>query len=64
MASSSRNIEIKAKIKSLENLIVKAKELSQSAGVVLNQEDTFFSVPHGRLKLRIEVTKCSNIKDF
>lgn len=56
MASVSRNIEIKATVKSLENLIKKAKELSESSGLLLNQEDTFFTVPHGRLKLRSENT--------
>lgn len=65
MASPSRNIEIKAKVKSLDNLIKKAKELSHSAGEFLIQEDTFFNVPHGRLKLRKEVKiVTSKIKRF
>lgn len=57
MVSPARNIEIKAKIRNLLDVITKAKELSQSPVAVLNQEDTFFNAHHGRLKLRKEVNK-------
>jgi len=48
----NRNVEIKARVSDVDKLLAKAKELSNSTGTVLNQEDTFFIVPHGRLKLR------------
>ncbi|XP_046627633.1 uncharacterized protein LOC124308706 [Neodiprion virginianus] len=47
-----RNVEIKAKIRDREDIISKAKILSNSQGFVIKQHDTFFKVPIGRLKLR------------
>lgn len=47
------NIEIKARISHFARLKKRAKELSQRAAMVLDQEDTFFCTPKGRLKLRI-----------
>ncbi|XP_048781192.2 uncharacterized protein LOC125683777 isoform X2 [Ostrea edulis] len=46
------NVEIKASIASLEDFKKRAKELSKTDGEVLVQEDVFFHVPNGRLKLR------------
>ncbi|KAJ8982971.1 hypothetical protein NQ317_001411 [Molorchus minor] len=47
-----RNIEIKARIRDINVLISKAKNLSKEEGKILKQHDTFFYVPKGRLKLR------------
>ncbi|KAK6192597.1 hypothetical protein SNE40_004041 [Patella caerulea] len=46
------NVEIKAKVDDLENMKLKAKEVSGSDGVLIVQEDTFFNATTGRLKLR------------
>ncbi|XP_062588454.1 adenylate cyclase CyaB-like [Saccostrea cucullata] len=46
------NVEIKASIASLSEFKKKAKELSRTEGEELIQEDVFFNVPNGRLKLR------------
>ena len=47
-----RNIEIKARIESVEDLLPRACAAAASAPEIIEQDDTFFSVPHGRLKLR------------
>ena len=47
-----RNIEIKARIASVEALLPRAHGLSGSKPELIEQDDTFFAVPHGRLKLR------------
>ena len=47
-----RNIEIKARIASVEALLPLAQALSGAAAEVIEQDDSFFSVPMGRLKLR------------
>ena len=47
-----RNVEIKAKVSDVDYLHKKAKELSKSSGVILEQEDVFYNTPNGRLKLR------------
>jgi predicted adenylyl cyclase CyaB len=46
------NIEIKARIEDFEGLKARASKLSDAALQVIPQEDTFFNVPAGRLKLR------------
>lgn len=46
------NIEIKARVRDIENLKLVASELSDSPCQVIPQEDTFFNCPQGRLKLR------------
>jgi predicted adenylyl cyclase CyaB len=48
----ARNIEIKARVDNLERWISKAKTLADGAPTTLAQDDTFFSCPNGRLKLR------------
>ena len=47
-----RNIEIKARISSVEDLLPLACQLAGNDAQLIQQDDTFFSVPHGRLKLR------------
>ncbi|XP_034257039.1 uncharacterized protein LOC117654484 [Thrips palmi] len=49
-----RNVEIKAVIKNFASFLLKAEELSGSAGKTFKQVDTFFQVPNGRLKFREE----------
>lgn len=46
------NVEIKAKVHDFQQLIENAKQLSKSEGHIITQEDTFFKVLTGRLKLR------------
>lgn len=48
----NRNVEIKAKVESLDGIERRARALADEGPVVLEQEDTFFVCPHGRLKLR------------
>ena len=47
-----RNIEIKARIGSIEALRARAEALAGAPAVLIVQDDSFFHVPHGRLKLR------------
>ncbi len=48
-----RNIEIKARIASVESLLPRALALAGAAGPErIEQDDSFFCVPQGRLKLR------------
>jgi adenylate cyclase class IV len=47
-----RNIEIKAVIYSVEALLPCALALAGGNAERIHQDDTFFHVPHGRLKLR------------
>jgi predicted adenylyl cyclase CyaB len=46
------NIEIKARARDMGELRSRAQALSDSPVQVISQEDTFFHVPRGRLKLR------------
>ncbi|KAL4224913.1 hypothetical protein ACF0H5_015609 [Mactra antiquata] len=46
------NVEIKAKVDNVGHLKKLAGALCDSEPVVIHQEDTFFNVPNGRLKLR------------
>jgi adenylate cyclase class IV len=48
-----RNVEIKARIASVEALLPRARALAGGAApVVIEQDDQFFPCAHGRLKLR------------
>jgi adenylate cyclase class IV len=47
-----RNIEIKARIESIEALLPRAQALAGTAPERIVQDDSFFTVAHGRLKLR------------
>src|SRR5512143_696635 len=46
------NIEIKARLRDSADLSRRAAALSDTPEQVIPQEDTFFNVPRGRLKLR------------
>jgi adenylate cyclase class IV len=48
----ARNIEIKARIASIEALMPRALALADGSAELIVQDDTFFIVPSGRLKLR------------
>lgn len=47
------NIEIKARIRDLPAIKSRAEQLSDAPVEVIPQEDIFFNVPQGRLKLRV-----------
>jgi predicted adenylyl cyclase CyaB len=47
------NIEIKARIRNLAEIQARAESLSHTPVEIIPQEDIFFHVPTGRLKLRI-----------
>jgi adenylate cyclase class IV len=47
-----RNIEIKARIDSVEALLPRAQAVAGGVPELIVQDDSFFTVPHGRLKLR------------
>lgn len=47
------NIEIKARARDFAELRRRAAVLADTPLEILPQEDTFFNVPHGRLKLRV-----------
>lgn len=48
----NRNVEIKARVESLEAIARRTREMADEGPVTLVQEDTFFACPQGRLKLR------------
>ena len=48
----ARNIEIKARIASVDAVLPKARTLADGDAVTIEQDNTFYAVPHGRLKLR------------
>jgi adenylate cyclase class IV len=47
-----RNIEIKARIHSIEALLPLARTLADGEPALIEQDDSYFHVAHGRLKLR------------
>jgi adenylate cyclase class IV len=47
-----RNIEVKARIASVEALLPAARALADGEPVAIAQDDSFFTAVHGRLKLR------------
>lgn len=47
------NIEIKAHVRDFVDITSRAEKLSDVPVEVIPQEDIFFNVPHGRLKLRV-----------
>jgi predicted adenylyl cyclase CyaB len=49
----ARNIEIKARIDSVQALLPHARALADGPPELIEQDDTFFHAPHGRLKLRV-----------
>jgi predicted adenylyl cyclase CyaB len=48
----ARNVEIKARIESVEALTQRAAALADQGPTEIVQDDTFFACPNGRLKLR------------
>ena len=48
----ARNIEIKARIESVEAVLPQVKAIAESGPTEIVQDDTFFNCPNGRLKLR------------
>lgn len=46
------NVEIKARVQDFASLKARVEAISEGAGQIMTQEDTFFDVPQGRLKLR------------
>ncbi len=49
----ARNVEIKARIDSIEALLPRALACADGAPELIAQDDTFFACAHGRLKLRV-----------
>lgn len=47
-----RNVEIKAKVEDYDSICKIAEELSGGAATIIEQDDTFYSVKEGRLKMR------------
>lgn len=47
-----RNVEIKAKIADLDRICQIAEKLSGGQATIIKQEDTFYKVNEGRLKMR------------
>jgi len=47
------NIEVKAIARNVSILESLSRNMSKTCPKILHQEDVFFNVPHGRLKLRI-----------
>lgn len=48
----ARNVEIKARIETVDSLLPIAASVAEDGPTELFQDDTFFACPHGRLKLR------------
>jgi adenylate cyclase class IV len=48
----ARNVEIKARIESVEALMPRAAAAADRGPIEIVQDDTFFACPNGRLKLR------------
>ncbi|MFO1328591.1 MAG: class IV adenylate cyclase [Rubrivivax sp.] len=48
----ARNIEIKARIDSVDAVLPRARAVAGSEPQPIEQDDRFFTAPHGRLKLR------------
>ena len=48
----ARNIEIKARIEDIELLKAKVADMADKGPIEIFQDDTFFSCPNGRMKLR------------
>ncbi|HZZ09450.1 MAG TPA: adenylate cyclase, partial [Paraburkholderia sp.] len=48
----ARNIEIKARAQHFEQLRERAAQIAPDAPLIFRQQDFFYDVPRGRLKLR------------
>ena len=60
----ARNVEIKAKVGGWEEMRARIAQLVHGPGEKLEQEDIFFSVPRGRMKLRTVNGRCELIYYF
>ncbi len=49
----ARNVEIKARIESVESILPRAAALADKGPIEIIQDDTFFACQNGRLKLRV-----------
>jgi len=49
----ARNVEIKARVDNLQEMIALTRKVSGESGEVIKQVDVFFNCENGRLKLRI-----------
>jgi len=56
------NVEIKARVRDFQDLLQRVRNWSQGYGKVFKQQDTFFTCPNGRLKLR-QFTVSHPLKD-
>jgi adenylate cyclase class IV len=52
LIAMARNVELKARIASVEALLARARALADGPEQRIEQDDTFFACAHGRLKLR------------
>lgn len=50
--TNMRNVEIKAKVNNINQLLKSAEEISKSSPTLIIQDDTFYKTEKGRLKLR------------
>lgn len=55
------NVEIKARVCDMASLTRRVEALAEGEGDVLCQEDIFFRVPRGRLKLRLSPEGCGQL---
>ena len=55
------NIEIKARVRDFADIKSRAEKLSDAPVEVIPQDDTFFNVPQGRLKLRVFATELAEL---
>lgn len=53
----ARNVEIKARVSSIEALLPRASVLANHRPESITQDDTFFACATGRVKLRAAVTR-------
>lgn len=49
---TARNVEIKARVNDVKDIIKKVAELCKTEAEVIEQTDTFYKTENGRLKLR------------
>jgi predicted adenylyl cyclase CyaB len=49
----ARNIEIKARISNMEEMLIRVAALADHGPTEIYQDDTFFPCPKGRMKLRV-----------
>jgi len=60
-SQTARNVEIKAQVSDADRLRATVEGMTDTAAEVLNQQDVFFAVETGRLKLRIMGDGCGEL---